>query len=1123
MNVITVTSTADQGSGTLRSAITAAKTGDTIKFANNLAGKTITLTSGQLVIDKNLTIDGGNAPGLTVSGNNTSRVFQIERKKDATLKNLIIANGKTQGPGGGINTRHESNLSLINVQVNNNISELGGGIRVGHLAKATIVNSSFNGNDGTLTNKYAGFSAGAISHDESRGQLIIKGSSFNNNRGFNGGAIYGRSTLSFVVEDSIFRNNTAKNRGGGGAIFTDGVSSKGYSGPVNDGEIIIRGSRFEGNQADGLGGALFLWGYDQDRAILEDTVIIGNTAIPNAQGSAKGGAIWAKMGLDIRNVTFANNTATQQGGALWLESKLPANILNSTFSGNHVINDAGGAMFLNNHSTPVNITNSTIVNNTAGRANGALWFAKDHNVTLKNSIVAFNTAERDPRQNQVGFQAFDGGGNLEFSPDSRSLRALADSLVADPKLSPLKEFNGTLVHSLRPDSPAINAGVQSGAPEIDQRGFKRDNRVDIGAFESGASSSGEETPLPTPDSTPTPTPDLPISNPTGDSPMNNDLGINLALDFNRIAISADGNADPDDIGATPAGLAMLAQAGLQDSLAHYHVNSQVWNKAKNSKNAKMRESAFGSATRMGFDQDVFFDALTEYQADGPNNAATQHLAAAINASSANDQLLIIGAGPMEVIYQAVKLADPGKRAFVQVLSHSHINDRNTGDGSGHTRSNIEKLGVEFIDIRDQNPGFSTHKDFGPWSWMKNADPNWKWVYERMQAGGKADISDAGMVYYALTGDERGNIDKLKAFLNSSPSPTPNPGPPSGGPKPSPEITPPLQPSPTPEITPDPEPVLPTKPDPTSSQPLFTVALVDASTDEVVQGYEDLGISPKINLNTLDLKEFNLVARVNSDHPDASSVKSIKFESNLGNQIENVKPYALFGDRSGDFRGKALTTGNFTIKAKAYTEKGGKGDLLTSVNLDYTVVETEVKSTKAPTATPTSNPTQTVPSPNLDIGSNNSTLLKIQGSKGDDNLTGGAQNQKILGRAGNDILVGVDIDDALAGLGEQDILVGGRDKDIFALGNASKVFYDDGNANTVGKLDFAQINDFRLNQGDMIQLHGQASNYRLGASPFGSNKDTAIFLKSPEQDELIGIVKNGQKQNLSLNSNAFNFV
>ncbi len=485
MSIITVTTTADSGNGSLRNAIATANSGDTIQFAKGLTGKTITLKTGQLTLNKDLTIDGGGAPGLTISGNNASRVFYLDKEKQARIENLTIANGKTLGAGGGIDTRHESVLTLENVKVHNNTSELGGGIRVGHLAKATIIDSSFVGNDGTLTNKHAGFSAGAISHNESRGQLIIRGTTFANNKGFNGGAIYSISGVTFVVEDSIFRNNTAKNRAGGGAIFTDGVSSKNYSsGLANDGKIIIRRSQFEGNATEGEGGALFLWGYGNDKAILEDSSFINNAATKNSKGKAKGGAIWAKMGLDIRDVTFANNSATQQGGALWFESSQPANIINSTFSGNEVTEDAGGALFIHT-STPVNITNSTIAYNTAGRANGGLWFSKRHNVTLKNSIVAFNQAG-DSRQSQVGFQPKDGGGNLEFATSSRSMRVFDTGVVADPRLGNLTLVDGSLIHPLQADSPAVNAGVTKGAPKTDQRGIQRDSRVDIGAFELGA-------------------------------------------------------------------------------------------------------------------------------------------------------------------------------------------------------------------------------------------------------------------------------------------------------------------------------------------------------------------------------------------------------------------------------------------------------------------------------------------------------------------------------------------------------------------------------------------------------------------------------------------------------------
>ena len=504
MSTIIVSTIADAGNGSLRGAIATAKSGDTIQFSKSLTGKTITLKSGQLTLDKDLTIDGVSAPGLTISGNNASRVFYLDKKKKATLKNLTIANGRTNGAGGGIDTRHESEITLENVKVHSNKSELGGGMRIGHLAKATIIDSSFKGNNGNLTNKHKGFSAGAISHNESRGQIIIRGSRFEENVGSIGGAIYSFSSVTFTVEDSIFDGNVAKN-GGGGAIFTDGVSSRGYaSGFANDGKIIIRGSRFENNRSKEEGGALFLWGYTkdsgykQDTAIIEDTLIRGNIVEENSKGVSKGGGIWAKMGLDIRNVTVANNTASQQGGGLWVESKLPANIVNSTFSGNKALKDAGGAMFLNNRSTAVNITNSTIAYNKADRANGALWFDGSHNVTLKNSIVAFNTTERDYRQSQVGYHANDGGGNIESSLPGM-LKVIKNGIVADPRLGQLTEVDGDWVHPLLSGSPAINAGVTKGAPTTDQRGVQRDSQVDVGAFEliaNAHSSVNEPSPMP---------------------------------------------------------------------------------------------------------------------------------------------------------------------------------------------------------------------------------------------------------------------------------------------------------------------------------------------------------------------------------------------------------------------------------------------------------------------------------------------------------------------------------------------------------------------------------------------------------------------------------------------------
>src|ERR1700675_2839393 len=76
---LTVTTTADSGAGSLRAAIASAAAGDTIQFSAALHGQTITLTSAELVIDKDLTLDGPGATQLTVkrSTAGTTPIFRI--------------------------------------------------------------------------------------------------------------------------------------------------------------------------------------------------------------------------------------------------------------------------------------------------------------------------------------------------------------------------------------------------------------------------------------------------------------------------------------------------------------------------------------------------------------------------------------------------------------------------------------------------------------------------------------------------------------------------------------------------------------------------------------------------------------------------------------------------------------------------------------------------------------------------------------------------------------------------------------------------------------------------------------------------------------------------------------
>src|SRR6266513_308363 len=101
-DTITVTNTNDSGPGSLRQALADADDGDTINFA--VTG-TIGLTSGELLVAKNITISGPGAESLAVNGNAKNTVFHIVPGETVTISDLTITNGSA-GSGGGIHNDH---------------------------------------------------------------------------------------------------------------------------------------------------------------------------------------------------------------------------------------------------------------------------------------------------------------------------------------------------------------------------------------------------------------------------------------------------------------------------------------------------------------------------------------------------------------------------------------------------------------------------------------------------------------------------------------------------------------------------------------------------------------------------------------------------------------------------------------------------------------------------------------------------------------------------------------------------------------------------------------------------------------------------------------------------------
>ena len=74
--------------------------GETITFSSKLRGHTITLTSGELDITQDLTIDGPGAGQLAVSGDDSSEVFNIGSGATVTISGLTITDGNASDGGG---------------------------------------------------------------------------------------------------------------------------------------------------------------------------------------------------------------------------------------------------------------------------------------------------------------------------------------------------------------------------------------------------------------------------------------------------------------------------------------------------------------------------------------------------------------------------------------------------------------------------------------------------------------------------------------------------------------------------------------------------------------------------------------------------------------------------------------------------------------------------------------------------------------------------------------------------------------------------------------------------------------------------------------------------------------
>lgn len=224
-----VTNTLDDNSaGSLRVLIADAAIGSTVSFAPALDGKTIVMSS-PLELNKNVSISASSlSNGLTLDGNNATRVLKINAGVIASINGLTIARASVASSGAAI-------------------SNSGGILSV---------------TDSTFVDNHAVAFGGAILNQD--GTVTINSSSFvNNSAASGGGAIYNGNlaTTTTTVINSMFTGNSSAY---GGAFD-------------NRSELTLVHSTVVGNNATAYAGGI----YNNGSVNIENSIIAENTDVNN--------------------------------------------------------------------------------------------------------------------------------------------------------------------------------------------------------------------------------------------------------------------------------------------------------------------------------------------------------------------------------------------------------------------------------------------------------------------------------------------------------------------------------------------------------------------------------------------------------------------------------------------------------------------------------------------------------------------------------------------------------------------------------------------------------------------------------------------------------------------------
>jgi hypothetical protein len=266
------------------------------------------LTSGELLVARNITISGPGAENLAVNGNAKSTIFHIALCKTVTISGLTITNGYTTGFGGGIHNDHATlTINSCTITANSAAGNQGGGI---HNDAQTQSGATLEINNSSVTDNSGG---GIYNNAEGGGTatLEITGSILSNNS--SGNAIYSHGFLCIFCGQghaTVNITNSSITDNPGGSIHTD------IGAPCCPVAVSIDSSTVSGNAGPAV-----------------DVSALASTAVSNSTISGNsGGGIYTEGGTGAGGSTISNSTMSYNYIEIWGSGQLGTFIKNTIFN-----------------------------------------------------------------------------------------------------------------------------------------------------------------------------------------------------------------------------------------------------------------------------------------------------------------------------------------------------------------------------------------------------------------------------------------------------------------------------------------------------------------------------------------------------------------------------------------------------------------------------------------------------------------------------------------------------------------------------------------------------------------------------------------------------------------------